>query len=272
MRTALFALTGFFVAVTLGIAAEPGTKAAKEKPGSALAEKRAAAAEKKLADTAKRTFTKFDANKDGKLDKAEWGRAQAALDKAIEGDVVKTAGAKREAVKKALAERAAAEVQFDESGNVTTEAIAAYAKTAAADAATIAKETAAQDPGPVVEPGVGGGRAGGDRGDEINRRREAAQRRANGERPANGNGNNFPREGDAASQRDQAIRDRATGGRDPGGLSPEARAAIEGATRGAREGQRPRVTNGEGGPATNRERPRPRPTGGREGVGPPRSK
>jgi hypothetical protein len=145
-------------------AAKEKANGAKDKAtgAGALAERRAAAARQKMADAAKRLIPKFDANRDNVLDDAEWTKAKAAIDKLIDTEVLKTAGARRELVRDALANLARPDVQRNGT-DITTEAVEQYARdslTAAMEAAEHAQPAAAPTPPPEA-----GRRAGSNNGD-----------------------------------------------------------------------------------------------------------
>lgn len=101
--------------------------AAKDKAdgAGALAERRAAAARQKAADGAKRLFPKFDANRDKVLDDAEWTKAKLAIDKMVDGEVLKSAGARRELVREALQSVTRPDIQHSGT-DITPEAIEQY--------------------------------------------------------------------------------------------------------------------------------------------------
>jgi hypothetical protein len=111
--------------------------ATKTDPGGGLAERRAAAARQKVADSAKRLFPKFDANRDGVLDETEWTKAQAAIDKMIDGEVLKSSGARRELVREAL--KGMTRPQPPRNGtDVNPEAVEQYARDLLAAATEVA--------------------------------------------------------------------------------------------------------------------------------------
>lgn len=130
----------------------------------ALAERRAAAARQKAADGAKRLFPKFDANRDKVLDDAEWTKAKAAIDKMVDGEVLKSAGARRELVREALQNVTRPDVQHSGT-DITPEAIEQYARDCLV-AATEAADNAQPEVAPAPPPPAAGRRAGSDNGEE----------------------------------------------------------------------------------------------------------
>lgn len=154
MRNAATVFAAVFMLSAIAVAA-PQTDGARQKPGAnkpaagkaaggdkndganALAERRAAAARQKAAEAAKRLFPKFDANRDGHLDDTEWTKAQAAIDKMVDGEVLKTSGARRELVRDALKNMTRPQVQRNGT-DVTPEAVEQYARDLLAAAAEVA--------------------------------------------------------------------------------------------------------------------------------------
>jgi hypothetical protein len=155
----------------------PGDKAQTDKadktdPGGGLAERRAAAALQKAADSAKRLFPKYDANRDGALDETEWTKAQPAIDKMVDGEVLKTSGARRELVREAL--QGMTRPQPPRSGSdVTPEAVEQYARDLLA-AATEVADNAQPEVVPLPPPQRG---RHADSGDEEEPRRGRLQGR-----------------------------------------------------------------------------------------------
>ncbi|MEX2187425.1 MAG: hypothetical protein WD875_11545 [Pirellulales bacterium] len=146
----------------------PGPKNAGPKnAGGTLAERRAAAARQKVADVAKRLFPRFDANRDQALDDAEWTKAKVAIDKLVDGEVLKTASNRRELVRDALANMQRPDVQRNGT-DVATEAAEQYARDLLAAAIEVA-ENAQPVVVPVPPPQVGR-RGNSDNGDGANNR------------------------------------------------------------------------------------------------------
>jgi hypothetical protein len=145
-----------------------GDKADKTDGGGGLAERRAAAARQKAADSAKRLFPKFDANRDGALDESEWTKAQAAIDKMVDAEVLKTSGARRELVREALKGMTRPQPQRNGT-DVTSEAVEQYARDLLA-AATDVADNAQPDVAP-TPPQQRGRRVGSDNDEEPRRGR-----------------------------------------------------------------------------------------------------
>jgi hypothetical protein len=152
-----------------------GKPAGKDKADGtgALAERRAAAARQKAADGAKRLFPKFDANRDKVLDDAEWTKAKAAIDKMVDGEVLKSAGARRELVREALQNVTRPDVQ-NSGTDITPEAIEQYARDCLV-AATEAADNAQPEVAPTPPPPAAGRRAGSDNGEEPRNSRAAGR-------------------------------------------------------------------------------------------------
>lgn len=228
LKVALLSIAA--VSASPAIYAADGAKKAGDKPGGALAERRAAAAKQKAAETAQRVFAKFDTNRDGALSATEWPRAQAALGKMIESDVLKVPAARMKSAKEALAGAEKPDVEMSQGGGVTKEAFEAYA-TAASLAAGEAVANAAPPPTPEVA-------AEAPKSAAQRRREEQRNRARNGDVNGEGNGNGGGRrEGDNGSSDGDRPRE--------GGDGP-------------RDGQRGPT---EGGNRRERERPANRPQG-----------
>lgn len=144
----------------------------KNAAASGLAERRASAARQKAAEAAKRLFPKFDANRDGHLDDAEWTKAQAAIDKMVDGEILKSSGARRELVRDALKGMTRPQAQRNGT-DVTPEAVEQYARDLHAAASEVA-ENAQPAVVPVPPPQAGRRSDSGD--DEEPRRGRFPQR------------------------------------------------------------------------------------------------
>jgi hypothetical protein len=255
----LLTATALLIAAALPALAAPGsknadgaaTKPAETKPadkkGSALAEKRAAATEQKFADSIKRTFAKFDANRDGKLTDAEWTKAQPAISKLIEAEALKVPAAQREAVKQALSGMARPEVQRDGEQQVTPEAFEAYARQLAKSANETASSAGVADPAPTTVPPEGGKT-------RAQREREAARQRDRGELGPTASDRAAEQRRREEREREEAIRREALRRRgipegvrpgirpegiQPGGVRPEGVRPGGARPEGARPGVRP---------------------------------
>lgn len=185
MRDAATVLAAVFILSAIAVAA-PQTDGAKRKPGAnkpaagkpadgdrsdganALAERRAAAARQKAAEAAKRLFPKFDANRDGHLDDTEWTKAQAAIDKMVDAEILKASGARRELVREALKNMTRPQVQRNGT-DVTPEAVEQYARDLLASAAEVAAN--AQPEIAPIPPPQAGRRSNSDDGEEPRRGR-----------------------------------------------------------------------------------------------------
>ena len=176
---ALFWLSAFVVAAPQTDGAKPRPGANKPAAGNAaggdksdaanaLAERRAVATRQKAAEAAKRLFPKFDANRDGHLDDTEWTKAQAAIDKMVEAEILKTSGPRRELVRDALKNMTRPQVQRNGT-DVTPEAVEQYARDLLASAAEVAAN-AQPEIAPVPPPQVGR-RSNSDNGEEPRRGR-----------------------------------------------------------------------------------------------------